>query len=170
MKLSYQQATISFCRDLTSPDGPSIPVASLLIGEAEAGRVAGLAWFVPPKLDPLTRAMLNDLDRLVRKYVDEAFKHRSATTPLSEVLSRVYHSLRNSLHVSAIHPPVDVDVQDPTALPSTVIGLVTDGIRSALHEVGLDLVPRPTPQASWDLPESRLWVPPAPSALISVAI
>lgn len=167
MNLSYQQATISFCSDLTSPNGPSIPVASLLIGETDAGRVAGLAWLVPPNLDPLTRAMLNDLDRLVRNYVDEAFKRRPAATPLSEVLSRVYHSLRNSLHVSTIHIPACVEVQDPNELTTTVVGLCSNGLRMAL-DTGV-VVAKPRSSVGWDLPESRLWTPPAPHHLVSVA-
>jgi hypothetical protein len=170
MKLTYQQATISFCTDLTSPEGPSIPVASLLIGESEVDRVAGLAWLIPSNLDPLTRAMLNDLDRLVRKYVDEAFKRRSAAMPLSEVLSRVYHSLRNSLHVSTIHDPVDVEVRDPNELSTTVVGLVSDGIRTALANSGIAVVPKSRPSEGWSVPDSRLWTPPAPSPLASVAL
>lgn len=42
MKLGYQQATISFCVDLTSPNSDIIPIANLLIGEAEGRQVAGL--------------------------------------------------------------------------------------------------------------------------------
>ena len=41
MKLGYQQATIGFCVELTSPDSEVIPIANLLVGEAEGRQVAG---------------------------------------------------------------------------------------------------------------------------------
>jgi hypothetical protein len=55
MKLGYQQATIGFCVDLTSPTSEVIPIANLLVGEAEGRQVAGVALLVPEHLDPLTK-------------------------------------------------------------------------------------------------------------------
>jgi hypothetical protein len=65
MKLSYQQATIGFYVDLTAPNSQNIPIANLLVGEAEGRQVSGVALFVPDHLDPLTKAVLNDTHQLV---------------------------------------------------------------------------------------------------------
>jgi len=59
MKLGYQQATIGFCVDLTSPSSEIIPIANLLVSEADGRQVAGVALLVPEHLDPLTKAVLN---------------------------------------------------------------------------------------------------------------
>lgn len=171
MKLGYQQATISFCMDLSSPDGASLPVANLLVGEAEDGRVvAGVALIVPDHLDPISKAVLADMHQLVRKYVDEAFQQRAPRAPLSEVLTRVYHSLRNTMHVSAIAEAVTREIDLTGPLSSAVISLVHDGLRQALTDAGFTLEhTRATPLAraaplpsitNLDMPESYLWAPP----------
>jgi hypothetical protein len=82
MKLGYQQATIGFCVDLTSPTSEVTPIANLLVGEVEGRQVAGLALIIPEHLDPLTKAVLSDTHQLVRRYVDEAFKCRPPAAPL----------------------------------------------------------------------------------------
>ncbi|HWO25670.1 MAG TPA: hypothetical protein VNO30_43325 [Kofleriaceae bacterium] len=181
MKLTYQQATIGFCTDLTSPNSEIIPVANLLVGEVEGRYVAGVALLVPEHLDPLTKAVLNDTHQLVRQYVDEAFRQRSPAAPLGDVLARVYHSLRNSMHVSAIHEPAETDIAEVGQLGGSVVNLLYRGLMKALADAGLVVVattPRPmirpakpmwASPSSLDLPQSLVWEPPPPNAEMSVA-
>jgi hypothetical protein len=181
MKLTYQQATIGFCTDLTSPNSEVIPVANLLVGEAEGRHVAGVALLIPDHLDPLTKAVLNDTHQLVRQYVDEAFRQRSAAASLGDVLARVYHSLRNSMHVSAIHEPAEAEIAEIGQLGGTVVNLLHRGLMKALADAGLVIVattPRPMIRPAkpmWasssrlDLPQSLVWEPPPPSSEMSAA-
>jgi hypothetical protein len=182
VKLGYQQATIGFCVDLTSPNSEIIPIANLLVGEAEGRQIAGVALLVPDHLDPLTKAVLNDTHQLVRRYVDEAFLRRSPAAPLSEVLARVYHSLRNSMHVSTIGEPAEVQVAEFGQLGGTVVNLLYQGLVKALADAGLVIVaqtPRSTIRPAkpmWtsplglDLPQSLVWEPPQPSASMVAAV
>ena len=182
MKLGYQQATIAFCMDLTSPDSEVIPVANLLVGEAEGRHIAGIAVLVPDHLDPLTRAVLNDTHQLVHQYVDEAFRHRSPAAPLSDVLARVYHSLRNSMHVSVIAEPAEIEVAEIGQLGGTVFNLLYQGLVKALTEAGLVVVTQTAQPAvrpakpmwaspsSLDLPQSLVWEPPPPSAGLAAVV
>jgi hypothetical protein len=175
MKLGYQQATIGFCVDLTSPNSEIIPIANLLVGEAEGRQVAGVALLVPEHLDPLTKVVLNDTHQLVRRYVDEAFMRRPPAAPLSNVLARVYHSLRNSMHVSAIGEPAEVEVAEIGQLGGTVVNLLYQGLLKALADAGQEVAQasppaiRP-PKPMWmsrsplDLPQSLVWEPPPPTA------
>lgn len=182
MKLGYQQATISFCVDLTSPNSEVIPVANLLVGEAEEQQVAGVAILVPDHLDPLTKAaVLSDTHQLVRQYVDEAFQRRSPQAPLSDVLARVYHSLRNSMHVSAISEPAEIDVPDVSQLGGTVFTLLHQGLVKALTDAGLVVVaessrpairpakPMWSSPSSLHLPQSLVWEPPPPRTDMAAA-
>lgn len=181
MKLGYQQATISFCVDLTSPNSDIIPIANLLIGEAEGRQVAGVALLVPDHLDPLAKAVLNDTHQLVRRYVDDAFTRRPPAAPLGDVLARVYHSLRNSMHVSSIAEPAEVEVSELGQLGGTVVNLLYQGLVKALADAGLAVAaqaPPPTiraPKPTWasrpnlDLPQSLVWEPPLPNSGIIAA-
>jgi hypothetical protein len=49
---------------------------------------------------------------------------RLPTAPLWDVLARVYHSLRNSMHVSAIGEPAEVEVAEIGQLGGTVVNLL----------------------------------------------
>jgi hypothetical protein len=181
MKLGYQQAMIGFCVDLTSPDSEVIPIANLLVGEAEGRQVAGVALLVPDHLDPLTKAVLNDTHQLVRRYVDEAFMRRPPAAPLSDVLAHVYHSLRNSMHVSSIAEPAEVEVAEFGQLSGTVVNLLYQGLVKVLADAGLVVVaqappptirpakPMWTSPSSFDLPQSLVWEPPPPSADVTTA-
>lgn len=181
MKLGYQQATIGFCVDLTSPNSDVIPIANLLVGEAEGRQVAGVALLVPDHLDPLTKAVLNDTHQLVRRYIDEAFMRRPPAAPLSDVLARVYHSLRNSMHVSAIAEPAEVEVAELGQLGGTVVNLLYQGLVKALADAGLAVAAQTQPptirptKLTWtsrsnlDLPQSLVWEPPIPSSDIIAA-
>jgi hypothetical protein len=174
MKLDYQQATIGFCVDLTSPNSEIIPVANLLVGEADGRQVAGVALLVPEHLDPLTKAVLNDTHQLVRRYVDEAFMRRSPAAPLSDVLARVYHSLRNSMHVSVIGEPAEVEVAEIGQLGGTVVNLLYQELVKALADAGVVAharapVIRPAKlmwmgRSAFDLPQSLVWEPPPPTS------
>jgi hypothetical protein len=179
MKLGYQQATIGFCVDLTSPDSEVIPIANLLVGEVEGRQVAGVALLVPDHLDSLTKAVLNDTHQLVRRYVDEAFMRRPPAAPLSDVLARVYHSLRNSMHVSAIAEPAEVQVAEIGQLGGTVVNLLYQGLVKALADAKLVVIAPPptirpakpmwTSPSSLDLPQSLVWEPPPPRAHMAAA-
>jgi hypothetical protein len=177
MKLGYQQATISFSMDLTSPNAPSLPVANLLVGESEGRQVAGVAVIVPDQLDPISKAVLNDTHQLIRKYVDEAFQKRDPHAPLGDVLKRVYHSLRNTMHVSMIAEPAHIDVSSADFLGPTVIHLVQQGLIKSLASAGVRVehalaTPSPREQPlpaihDVDMPSSFLWAPPAPAAALT---
>jgi len=52
MKLGYQQATIGFCVDLTSPHSEIIPVANLLVGKAEGRTTSPLPIDYLPSRSP----------------------------------------------------------------------------------------------------------------------
>ena len=179
MKLCYQQATIGFCVDLTSPNSEIIPIAKLLVGEAEGRQVAGVALVVPEHLDPLTKAVLNDTHPLVRRYVDEAFTLRPPAAPLSDVLARVYHSLRNSMHVSAIGEPAEIEVDEIGQLGGTVVNLLYEGLVKALADAGLlrhaqypairATKPTSMSRSTLEFPQSLVWEPPPPSASMVAA-
>jgi len=130
---------------------------------------------IPEHLDPLTKAVLNDTHQLVRRYVDEAFMRRPPTTPLSDVLARVYHSLRNSMHVSAIGEPAQVEVAEIGQLGGTVVNLLYQGLVKSLSDAGLRVTHAAPPeirpakqtwrsQSTLDLPQSLVWEPPPPAA------
>ena len=176
MKLGYQQATISFCMDLTSPDAPSLPVANLLVGEAEGRLVASVAVIVPDQLDPISKAVLNDTHQLIRKYVDEAFQKRDPAAPLGDVLKRVYHSLRNTMHVSMIEELAHADVASADFLGPTVIHLVQQGLIKSLtnsgfrieHTVAPTRRQQPLPAIhDIEMPSSFLWAPPGPASALA---
>lgn len=179
MKLGYQQAAIGFCLDLTAPDSEVIPIANLLIGEADGQQIAGVALLVPEHLDPLTKAVLSDTHQLVRRYVDEAFLQRSPDAPLSDVLMRVYHSLRNSMHVSTITAPAEIDVAEIGQLGGTVVNLLYQSLVAALADAGMatrtpPLTIRPaqrpwTSTSSLEIPQSLVWGPPPPNTAQAVA-
>ena len=179
MKLNYQQATISFCMDLTSPNARSVPIADLLVGEAEGRQVAGVAVIVPDQLDAISKAVLNDTHQLIRKYVDEAFQKRDPRAPLGDVLKRVYHSLRNTMHVSTISEPAHANIASVDVLGPTVIQLVQQGLIKSLADAGFKVEralatpahseqPMPTIH-NVDMPSSFLWAPPGPDVALAAA-
>lgn len=181
MQLTYQQATIGFASDLTSPNSEIIPLANLLVGEADGRHVAGVALLIPDHLDPLSKAVLSDTHQLVRQYVDEAFRQRSPAASLGDVLARVYHSLRNSMHVSEIRKPAITEIADVGQLGGAVFNLLHQGLMRALSDAGLVVIattPRPMLRpakpvwanpSSLDLPQSLVWEPPRPSTEFSAA-
>lgn len=181
MKLGYQQATISFCVDLTAPGSDNIPVANLLVGEFDGRQVAGVSVLVPDHFDPLTKAVLNDTLHLLRQYVDEAFQQRSPAAPLRDVLTRVYHSLRNSMHVSTISELAEVDVPEIGQLGASIYMLLHQGLVRSLADAGLVVVDNRPRQAhrpskpmwasasSLELPQSLVWEPPLPDSGMAAA-
>lgn len=168
MKLDYQRATISFCMDLTAPEAPSMPIATLIIGKADGRHVAAVASIVPDHLDPISRAVLAETHSLIRRYVDEAFATHDRSAPLGQVLERVYDSLRNTIHVSSISPPSDVELDDEGSLGSHVIKLAHRELLEALAAAGFlvdNAQPARGPQSfptihNADLPSSSFWAPP----------
>jgi hypothetical protein len=141
MKLDYHQATISFCMDLTSPDAPSQPIATLLVGEFGGRAVACLAAIIPRHLDPISVAVLDDTHQLIRKSVDEAFE-RCDRALLGSVLAHVSGSLRNTVHVSAIAKPAHVDIPSVDRLGPVVVQLVQQALAAA--RVGHELLEMPS--------------------------
>lgn len=125
--------------------------------------------------------MLNDTHQLVRGYVDEAFQQRSPEAPLGDVLARVYHSLRNSMHVSAISEPAEIEVAEVGLLGGTVVNLLHQGLVKVLTDVGLvmgEQTPRPAllpakpiwaRPSSLELPPSFVWEPPPSSERLTAA-
>ncbi len=62
---------------------------------------------------------------------------RPPAAPLSDVLARVYHSLRDSMHVSAISEPAEVEVAEIGQLGGTVVNLLYQGLVKAFADAGL---------------------------------
>jgi len=118
MKLRYGSAVVSFCPDLTAADTKSIPLAALVVGETDDGPVAALTWHhlassIFAKEDPLTAAMLEDLPKLLRDHVDQAWEGIGASQDSIEaVLVRLRNGLRNSLHVSQVQHSLEKEVSE----------------------------------------------------------
>jgi hypothetical protein len=100
---------------------------------------------------------------------------RPPAAPLSDVLARVYHSLRNSMHVSAIGEPAEVEVAEIGQLGGTVVNLLYRGLVEALADAGLVVAQTQPPairpakpvwmrRSPLDLPQSLVWEPPPPAA------
>lgn len=98
----------------------------------------------------------------------------------SEVLGRVYHSLRNTLHVSTISGASEVAVDALARLSSTVIDVLQQGLLAALRAALVTLVPHappahlvaplpPTEEVLPEIPQSFIWAPPSRAATMAVA-
>jgi hypothetical protein len=59
------------------------------------------------------------------------------------VLARVYHSLRNSMHVSAIGEPAEIQFVEIGQLGGTVVNLLYQGLMKALADAGLVVAQTP---------------------------
>lgn len=137
----------------------------------------GVAVIVPDQLDAISKAVLADTHQLIRKYVDEAFQNRDPQAPLGDVLKRVYHALRNTMHVSMIAEPAHVDVASADLLGPTVIHLVQQGLIRSLGSAGFRVEhasatpssrSQPLPAVrDVDMPSSFLWAPPGPSSALT---
>lgn len=173
-KLKYGYAVVSFCPDLTSATALSIPLAGLLIGEVGDEQLAAVAHLdLPPELfkdDPFAAAVLNDLPKLLRDHVDEAFaQHRDGPLDSGILLRELQQSLRNTLHVSEISPvterelEADAMMEVPKLLVEELTKRLTDVLRRSARDVSNRRASRPAvvtaaPRAS-ELPEFQMWKP-----------
>jgi hypothetical protein len=107
MKLTYQQAIVSLCLDLTNPEAVSSPVAVLLVARTGRARIAAFAsrHLKDSDYDPITREVLADVPHLLERHLNAAF---SQGEDLDAVLRKLHGALRNSLHVSEILPAMTV--------------------------------------------------------------
>lgn len=153
MNLKYRTALIGFCPDLTDPHAPSIPVAALLVGEAEGQRLGAAVVVIPDKhlgLDDLSRAMLADVPALLRRHVGEVIETLPLSAPLETILYSFHDGLRNSLHVVEISDETafEVEVNELTFLNSIhrrVLDLGFGVLRNALETRGFHLILWPDP-------------------------
>lgn len=170
MELCYRYATVSFCPDLADPGSPSLPVALLMIATSgERMIAAATGWYPHNDPDPITAALLKDMPRFLRAHVDEALSAQSDVDS-ETLLCALQHSLRNSVHVSAVSPEM-VERVDETA-PETLAGTVTSKAISLffgqMRDAGLYLLdqaaksseaaerpsmPLVPPLAVWQLPK-----------------
>jgi hypothetical protein len=148
MKLRYRTAIIGFCPDLTDPDASSIPVASLLVGDATNDRLGAAVVVIPPdgelKLDELSRAMLADVPALLRRHVADVMASLPADAPSENILYSLHDGLRNSLQVLEIGEENTLDLED-AKFPQAIYDLGIDVLRKALAGIGVDLIPFPGP-------------------------
>ena len=118
MKLRYRAAVIGFCPDLTDPAASSIPVACLLVGEAEGERLGAAVVVLPTEkqvaLDDLSRMMLGDVPALLRRHLEEVMQTLPADAPLETILYSLHNGLRNSLQVLEIE--LDIAMRDGARL------------------------------------------------------
>lgn len=112
MKLTYKQAVVSLCLDLTNSEASSTPVAVLLVARTGRARIAAFAsrHFKDVEHDPITREILADVPHLLERHLNSAFARGA---DLGSVLQQLHEALRNSLHVSEILPayPIERDVR-----------------------------------------------------------
>ena len=148
MKLRYRTAIIGFCPDLTDPDASSIPVASLLVGDAANDRLGAAVVVIPPdgelKLDELSRAMLADVPALLRRHVDDVMAALPADAPSESILYSLHDGLRNSLQVLEIGDEKTLDLEE-SKFPQAIYDLGINVLRKALAAIGVELIPFPGP-------------------------
>lgn len=103
--IAYRYAVVSWCPDLTDPNGPSVPLALLMVGDAGDGYFAAIVGAVlKGNLDPITSAILRDVPGLVKRQLDDMIA-KDQPSP-DDVVERLTKSLRGSLHVSKISAPL----------------------------------------------------------------
>ncbi len=138
MKVTYHEAIISFCFDLTDPKARSIPVACLLVGESVEGtRFAASAVVLPGSsldLDPLSREILADVPQLLKQHVGAVISDLPADAPLEQILRSLHHILRNSLHVAATRPACEIEVAADAWQPR-MVGIAVQSLRDALGQL-----------------------------------
>lgn len=153
MNLRYRAAIIGFCPDLTDPKASSMPVASLIVGEAEGERLGAAVVVIPPEkefpLDDLSRAMLGDVPALLRRHLEEVMATLPKDAPLDSILHSLHDGLRNSLQVLEIGEEKSLDLRDVKFLAGVFTPVLDRGIaalRKALEVMGVQLVLWPEPE------------------------
>lgn len=149
MNLKYRTALIGFCPDLTDPNASSIPVASLLVGDAGGERLGASVVVIPSDkqlhLDELSRTMLADVPALLRRHVGEVMAALPLGAPSENILYSLHDGLRNSLQVLEIGEETTLDLTE-TRFPQGIYDLGIDVLRRALEAMGVQLIPWPEPE------------------------
>ena len=179
-KLNYGSAIVSFCPDLTAPNGESIPLAGLLFGQVDDDgdddvRLAAVAWLEIPdqifKADPIAAKIMRDLPSVLKEHVDEAWEsivaEEDAATAAESLLAELHNSLRNSLHVSEISF-AESEVQEVDDAPGVLVNLLNKRLREVVDRhpprsrpSQPALTRRPTPPGGvyktnvWPLPQKQ---------------
>jgi len=138
MKVQYQTATISFSPELTRPDARSVPVAVLLVGAAEEVRFAAVVALVPVSgtgMDPISYEVLGDVPGLLRDHVDRVMGSLPADAGIETILTTLHRRLRNSLFVSAIDPPAELELKDemPETIALCLLGRASEEMQALLQ-------------------------------------
>jgi hypothetical protein len=147
MKLRYRTAIIGFCPDLTNPNAASVPVASLLVGEAERERLGAAVVVLPSDkrlaLDELSRMMLGDVPALLRRHLDEVMQALPFDAPLEKILYSLHNGLRNSLQVLEISEETVLEVKEAKFLRGIFEPVLDRGVavlRKSLEAMGIQLI------------------------------
>ena len=172
MKLTHATCVIGFCPDLTDPDAPVLPVATLAMGDVGELRVAVVVYALPAsvQVDPLTQTMLTDVPTLVRRHVDETMATLPWEAPVKVVLFRLHDALRNSLHVSTIDDEVVEELADETPdrdIYQRLLDVAIERLARQQRAAGLPAVfapasarsrsSSPAPDRVRAFPETRFW-------------
>ena len=166
MELNYRYAVVSFCPDLTAQVSPSLPVALLMIAlSGEEMIAAATGWYPQDNEDPISSALLKDMPRFLKAHVNEVCSGQKEID--SEALfCALQHSLRNSVHVSAVSTSMveHIEAETPEGLASTVTSKAIALFYKEMRAAGLYLVnpmtvaktiPPLPPLTMWQLPRSR---------------
>ncbi|MBK8998024.1 MAG: hypothetical protein IPM35_20055 [Myxococcales bacterium] len=138
MKLTYSQATVGFCRDLTDPSCQPIPLAVVVIGKSESGGFAGVGYrlTVELDLDPISRAVLEDVPALLKAYLDRTLDSIRPDTDLTARLHGLHSSLRNSLSVLTVSAERELEVpEEPAEAASQLLMEAVRGFGSAQRKL-----------------------------------
>lgn len=145
MKLRYKHAVVSFCPDLTDPDGYSIPVGVLLIGRSDELGVAAAtalrshALAKTGLLDPISAAIQDDLLGVLQEHVNEAIEAEHGRVDPGRVLATLQGALRNSLFVSRISEEQTEALPASDEAQSFAIGAVVRVLTRSLETCAADL-------------------------------
>jgi hypothetical protein len=135
MQLTYREAIIALCPDLTDPTQASIPIAALLLADAGGELIGAAAGVLPAILDvdPISRAILDDVPQLIKRHVRDVAVSLGSKVSVDEILVRLHDALRNSLHVSEILPTRTMEVSaERKELASTLTRVVLGTYATAL--------------------------------------
>jgi hypothetical protein len=147
MRCKYQMVLFSFCRDMTDPFAPSVPVAALAIGVAGSKRAAATVTLDIPGLaiDEFSQAILHQLQAILREQVDRIFKSMPTTAPLVTALRFVHDTLRNNLHVSKLseefEAEIDPDGDTASELRKVVLYAADEWLRHEFSEQARSALP-----------------------------
>ncbi len=179
MKLRYKHAVVSFCPDLTDPNGFSVPVGVLFVGRSDglgvaaATSVRAQALGSTRLLDPISSRIIDNLLSVLKEHVDDAIASSRGDVDLDDVLASLQRSLRNSLFVSSISAEASAVLTEPDEVQSfavkTVLGILKGSLAACATELReraaaihddqapylLEPAPGYLPTATWELAARR---------------